>query len=295
MPTLPTWIETISAAGGTITAAPDFAYRLAARLVDPARVNLRTLRIATSGGEVVRLATIRQFESRFSCPGVIRPGYGMAETTLGVSTLRTGEPLLVDRSGAVSNGRPFRLLEVRILDEQGGACPRGQSGRIVVKGAAVFTGYFDDPSSTSAVLNEGWLETGDDGAIDENGYLYIHGRRRAMIKRAGASIAPREIEEIVDELPGVRRSAAIGVEAHADSLTEDVVVIAEVERGIADAARAILREAIATAVRDAIGARPHDVVLVAPNAIPRTPSGKIRYGALKEDWASLRAQALARG
>jgi fatty-acyl-CoA synthase len=295
MPTLPTWIETISAAGGTITAAPDFAYRLAARLVDPARVNLSTLRIATSGGEVVRLSTIRQFESRFNCPGVVRPGYGMAETTLGVTTLKTGEPLLVDRSGAVSNGRLLRAVEVRILDASGTACPPGESGRIVVKGPTVFAGYLNDPASTAAVLSDGWLETGDDGAIDEAGYLYIHGRRRAMIKRAGASIAPREIEEVVDELPGVRRSAAIGIEARADSVTEDVVVIAEVERGVAAARRLDLREAIAAAVRDAVGARPHDVLLVAPNAIPRTASGKIRYGILKQDWALLRDQPLARG
>jgi acyl-CoA synthetase (AMP-forming)/AMP-acid ligase II len=159
----------------------------------------------------------------------------------------------------------------------------------------VFAGYLNDPASTAAVLSDGWLETGDDGAIDEAGYLYIHGRRRAMIKRAGASIAPREIEEVVDELPGVRRSAAIGIEARADSVTEDVVVIAEVERGVAAARRLDLREAIAAAVRDAVGARPHDVLLVAPNAIPRTASGKIRYGILKQDWALLRDQPLARG
>jgi fatty-acyl-CoA synthase len=294
LPTLPSWIETISAVGGTITAAPDFAYRLAARLVNPARVDLRRLRLATNGGEAVRTATIRAFETRFNCPGVVRPGYGMAEATLGVSTLPAGAPVDIDASGAVSCGPPLGNIGVRVLDDEDRECDAGERGRVFVSGPAVFAGYLNDTVSTSAVLRDGWFDTGDDGALDARGQLYIHGRRRAMIKRAGASIAPREIEEVVDEISGVRRSAAIGVETHADALTEDIVVVVEIDRRIDAGSQAGLRELIAERVREVIGARPHDVLLVAPAVIPLTGSGKIRYGALKDAWAALRDQVVAR-
>lgn len=279
MPTLPTWLETISEVGGTITAAPDFAYRLALRLVAPERVNLRSLRIATNGGEVVRLSTMTAFEAAFDIPGRTRPGYGLAEATLGVATTRAGERRRVDATGAVSCGRP--RITVRIIDDNGVDLPPDTRGRILVNGDAVFAGYLHDPEGTAQILRNGWLDTGDDGALDADGYLYVHGRRRAMIKRGGATIAPREIEEVIDELDGVRRSAAVGVVDDDDAATEQVVVVAEIERSVDDAGREAIRSNVVAGTRDAVGFLPRKVVFLPPGGIPRTPTGKIQYDELK--------------
>ncbi|HWS73432.1 MAG TPA: AMP-binding protein, partial [Thermoanaerobaculia bacterium] len=109
--TIPLWLATIARVRGTISGAPDFAFRLAARMVDPRDVDLSSLRFATNGGEPVRQSTIAAFESRFGVPRALRPGYGLAEATLGVSTLRLGEELRVDARGNVSCGRPLAGVE----------------------------------------------------------------------------------------------------------------------------------------------------------------------------------------
>jgi acyl-coenzyme A synthetase/AMP-(fatty) acid ligase len=90
----------------------------------------------------------------------------------------------------------------------------------------------------------------------------------------------------VDAIPGVRRSAAIGVTPASDVLSEEVVVVIEVDRGMDDAARLALRNAVTRAVRDATGVLPFEVALVAANSIPLTPSGKTRYGILKASWTA---------
>src|SRR5690606_29464413 len=116
---------------------------------------------------------------------------------------------------------------------------------------------------------------------DADGQLFVHGRLRAMIKRGGASIAPREIEEVVDALAGVRRSAAVGVPGGAHASTERVIVVAEVERRLGNDARQGLSSSIVEHVRRAGGCAPGDVVRVEPGTIPLTAAGKIRYEALR--------------
>src|SRR5690606_6877640 len=230
MAAIPAWLQTISRVRGTITGAPDFAFRVAARLVAADRVDLRSLRVATSGGEPVRMSSIAAFETHFGIPGRVRPAYGLAEATLGVAGVVAGERLRVDESGTPSCGRPMTGVRLRIAESAGRALPPGGRGEILVKGPGVFAGYLDDPDGTAQVLRDGWLHTGDIGSVDADGQLFVHGRLRAMIKRGGASIAPREIEEVVDALAGVRRSAAVGVPGGAHASTERVIVVAEVER-----------------------------------------------------------------
>src|SRR5690606_4754540 len=153
------------------------------RLVRRDRVDLRPLRIATSGGEPGRLTSIKMFEEHFDVPGRVRPAYGLAEATLGVTALRQGVPLRVDSANAVSCGTPMQGVTVRIAGPDGGDLPHGTPGRILVSSPGVFAGYWNDPEGTGEVLRGGWLDTGDTGAMDADGHLYVHGRVRAMIKR----------------------------------------------------------------------------------------------------------------
>jgi fatty-acyl-CoA synthase len=282
MATLGSWLQTISRTRATITGAPDFAFRVASRLVPAGRVDLRSLRVATNGGEAVRLSSIAMFESHFDVPGRVRPGYGLAEATLGVTNLAAGEALRTDASGAVSCGRPLRDVTIRIADAAGRPVPTGCQGQILVRGPTVFAGYLHDPGATAEALHDGWLHTGDVGAIDADQHLFVHGRTRAMIKRGGAVIAPREIEEMADDVRGVRRSAAVGISPVGDESTEQLVVVVEVERRLGDIDRDLIRSAIADAVRRALGFSAHEILLVAPGRIPRTASGKIQHGVLRQ-------------
>jgi acyl-CoA synthetase (AMP-forming)/AMP-acid ligase II len=272
--TLPLWLRTASEVRATLLGAPDFAWRLATRLVDPEGLDLSSLRCATNGGEPVRRSTIAGFEARFGVPGVLRPGYGLAEATLGVTALRPGEPLRVDDRGNVSCGRPLPGVEVRIAEEGGGV------GEILVRGPAVFPGYLDAEAASAEALRGGWLHTGDIGRLDADGHLYVLGRRRALLKRGGAPLAPRELEEAAANVPGVRLAAAVGLPPAGDGATEEIAVAVEADP---QSVPAEIAAAVADAVEAAAGFAPEEVLVLAPRAIPRTANGKIRHPALRRE------------
>jgi len=262
--TIPQWFATITEQRGTITGAPDFAWRLATRLVDPRAVDLSSLRFATNGGEPVRASTIAAFEQRFAISGAIRPGYGLAEATLGVSAMLPGQPLRVDARGNVSCGHPHPGVTVRIDAE---------TSEILVSSPSVFAGYFEAEEATARTLRDGWLYTGDTGYLDEDGYLYVLGRERAMLKRGGAALAPRELEEAAQSVDGVRIAAAVSLPA---AFTEEIVVVIEAEPGAQD-----LESLVAAAIERALGFVPDRVLVQEPRTIPRTSNGKIQHAALR--------------
>ena len=272
--TIPQWLLTISKVRGTITGGPDFAYRLATRLTDPRLVDLSSLRHATNGGEPVRASTIAGFESQFSLHDVVCAGYGLAEATLGVSCIRPGEAMRVDARGNVSCGRPVPGVAVRI-GVQGGV------GEILVCGPTVFAGYFETEEATREVLRDGWLHTGDVGSLDDEGHLFVLARKRAMLKRGGIPLAPRELEEAAQTVPGVRIAAAVGLPQASDEVTEEIAVAVEVETGLAG--RELIAKLVSSAVEQAIGFAPDRVVTLEPRSIPRTANGKVRHDLLRSE------------
>jgi acyl-CoA synthetase (AMP-forming)/AMP-acid ligase II len=275
------WIETISSVRGTITSGPDFGYRAAAALSASRDVDLTSLRVATSGSEPVRLATIQRFEETFRVPGVIRPMYGLSEAGA-VTMLGPGEALRSDQAGRVSCGRPLDGVTLQIVDDEGRVMPAGAAGEIRLRGDQVFPGYFEDEAATRQMVRDGWLYTGDTGAVDADGHLFVHGRMRSLIKRGGASIAPRELEAAAEAIDGVHLAAAVGVSRPNSLGTEDIVIIAEVDRGrLSPEERVDLTRAVADALRQARGLSPSDIVLVVPGAVPRTANGKIRHDELR--------------
>jgi fatty-acyl-CoA synthase len=287
--TLPLWLRTAAEERATILGAPDFAYRLATRLVDPRGLDLSALRYATNGGEPVRQSTITAFEERFGVPGVLRPGYGLAEATLGVTCLAPGEPLRVDARGNVSCGRPFPGVEVRIappgLDPLDGpdTCGTGAIGEILVRGPGVFAGYFEAEEESREALRGGWLHTGDVGAVDGDGHLYVLGRQRAMLKRGGAPLAPRDVEEAAARVTGVRAAAAVGLPPAANAASaasEEIAVALEAEAAWAEPF-APLAAAVAAAIDAALGFAPESILVLAPRSLPRTANGKVQHQALR--------------
>jgi acyl-CoA synthetase (AMP-forming)/AMP-acid ligase II len=272
--TIPAWLESVARVGGTVTAAPDFAYRLATRMVDPASVDLSTLRYLNNGGEPPRRSTIEPFEERFGVPGRVLPGYGLAEATLGVTVTKLEEAIVFDERGNVSNGRPFPGVEVRI-DGNG-----SEPGEILVAGDVVFAGYFDAPEESQSALRDGWLHTGDIGYLDSDGRLFVLGRSRAMIKRSGGVIASRELEEAAQQVEDVRVAAAVSLPA-GSGLNEPIVVAVETSRQSTRPADTVVAE-VSRSIVDTVGFAPMQVLVVPSATIPRTANGKLRHTRLRE-------------
>jgi acyl-CoA synthetase (AMP-forming)/AMP-acid ligase II len=291
------WLEAIQHWRGTFTAAPDYAYRLVLRQVAaPGDWDLSSLRVALNAAEPVRASTVRDFERAFGLCHVMTAGYGLAEATVGVSMQAPGTPARVDERGLVSVGRPFPGVQVQIVETPAGsALPPGRIGEIVVNSPANTTGYFNNPAATAALFwQEAWLRTGDLGYLDGDGRLFIAGRLKNILKRAGQTIYPQEVEEVVDRTPGVRYSAAVGIDRDGPE-GEQIYVFAEARDGDAlpEAARHALAVEIVAQVQSTLGIRPGRVFLVRPRSLPLTTTGKLQHGRLKEQYLAgdLRRQA----
>jgi acyl-CoA synthetase (AMP-forming)/AMP-acid ligase II len=282
------WLELITRVRATFTVSPDFGYRNCVRNIpDTTGIELSSLKQALSGAEPVRLSTIEAFERKFDIRNVITPCYGLAEATLAVAIWPRFTPLRLDTSGKfLSVGHACRGVSVRIMQEDQVVGP-GVVGEIVVQSPGVMQGYYNNPEATGRVLSpDGWLRTGDLGFLDAEDYLFITGRVKDLIVLGGENMIPADVEEVVDHVPGVRYSAAVGLDS-ARTGSQRLHVVAEVrgDGGDRESLSALVRE-IVQRVHHARGHRPAKVLLVRPSTIPKTSSGKIQRARLVEMIAS---------
>jgi acyl-CoA synthetase (AMP-forming)/AMP-acid ligase II len=280
------WLETVTEVRASFTVSPDFGYRNCVRNIhDTAGLDLSSLKSALSGAEPVRVSTIEAFERKFGVMDVIAPCYGLAEATLAVAIWPRRTPIRLDPSGRfVSVGRPCRGVSVKIMPpppQIGEALPPKTEGEIWVRSPGVMQGYYNNRAATAEVLRpHGWLRTGDLGLLDDDGFLYITGRLKDVIILAGQNVLPADVEEAVDHLPGVRYSAAVGVESERTG-TQRLHVVAEVrEPDAAGESLSQLVRHIVQRVHEHVGHRPARVLLVRPGTIPKTSSGKIQRSRL---------------
>ncbi len=278
------WLKTIEARRATFTAAPDFAYRLCARYVAE-KIDLSSLRVALNAAEPVRARTIDDFEEKFGLRHVMTAGYGLAEATVGVSMSEPRKHPRVDAHGLVSVGRPFPRVEVEIMEGRQ-ALPAGQVGEIFIRSAANCRGYYRNPEETTRVFRQdGFLESGDLGYLDPDGYLFIAGRKKNIIKHAGETIAAQELEEVVDCLPDVRFCAAVGID-RGKLEGEQAYIFAELRRPGSNVQIEETVLQIVESIHDRLGFRPARVLLLKSHGIPRTPNGKIQHVFLRESYLS---------
>jgi len=179
------------------------------------------LRIAMSGGAPISADLVNRFESHFGTP--VLEGYGMTEACMGVSF---NAPPAARRGAA---GRPMWGVEVEIHDPEDRPLPPGSSGEVCVRGHNLMLGYYNRPDETARTLRGGWLHTGDVGYLDPDGYLFIVGRLTDMIIRGGYNVYPREVEEVLAALAGVREASVVGVPDPV--LGEEVVACLSLEPG----------------------------------------------------------------
>jgi len=216
----------------------------------------RVVRFVRSASAPLPAAVLRRFEEATGIPVV--ETYGMTEA----ASMITANPIDGPRKPG-SAGKPAGT-EVRIM-------PEGQLGNIQIRGRGVITGYAEG-GKPGAIDPDGWLDTGDLGYLDEDGYLFLAGRSDDVINRGGEKIYPREIEEILLEQPGVRSAVVVG--SPDDVLGSRPVAYVTGEPGIEEALRA------ACAARLPKYKRPDAYYLV--EHMPLGPTGKVQRRRLAE-------------
>jgi acyl-CoA synthetase (AMP-forming)/AMP-acid ligase II len=114
---------------------------------------------------------------------------------------------------------------VNIVNDRFENQPPGTEGEIILKGENVFEGYWNNPEANEKSFHDGWFLTGDIGSIDENGYVYIIGRKKDIIKSGGLLIYPNEIESVIASIPGVKECAVVGIpdEQYGESIKACIV------------------------------------------------------------------------
>ncbi|MHC8353821.1 AMP-binding protein [Pseudomonas sp. LB3P81] len=302
------WLWTIDRFRGTLSAAPNFAYELClSKLADAdlEGLDLSSWRVAFNGAEPVSPDTLQRFTERFVryglAPTALAPVYGLAEATLGVAFPPLNRGPLIDRvereafqargnalpaeAGAtlrfVSSGRPLPGHQIRIVDGSGVEVPERSEGHLQFSGPSTTGGYYRNPEETRRVLRDGWFDSLD-FAYMAGGEVYLTGRAKDLIIRAGRNIYPYDVEAAVGNLPGLRKGC-IAVFGSPDPATgtERLVVLAESYEKEA-AARQRLQQEVNRIVVDLTGVPPDDIVLAPPHSVLKTSSGKIRRAASRE-------------
>ncbi len=304
------WLWAIDRFRGTLSAAPNFAYELClSKLADAdlEGLDLSSWRLAFNGAEPVSPETLQRFAERFAryglAPTAQAPVYGLAEATLGVAFPPLGREALVERvqreafqargkalptaadAGAtlrfVSSGRPLPGHQLRIVDGNGVELPERCEGHLQFCGPSTTAGYFRNPEETRRVLRDGWMDSLD-FAYMAGGEVYLTGRAKDLIIRAGRNIYPYDVEAAVGSLPGLRKGC-VAVFGSPDPATgtERLVVVAE-SRETETAARQRLQQEVNRIVVDLTGVPPDAIVLAPPHSVLKTSSGKIRRAASRE-------------
>ena len=191
----------------------------------------------------------------------------------------------------VSCGPPIPGFEVRIVDDRGTEIEERAEGAVEFRGPSTTSGYFRNPAANRALFDGDWLRSGDRGYV-AGGELYVTGRDKDLIVRAGRNLYPYDLEAAVGGIDGVRKGC-VAVFASPDPVagTERLVVVAETREEDPERKRGI-EEAIVRAAAAQLGSGPDEVVLAPPHSVLKTSSGKIRRVAVRELFES---GALKRG
>jgi len=305
------WLWTIHRYRATLSAAPNFGYELCARRIPQERLDgldLSTWRVALNGAEPVSADTLERFARRFGPlgfrPEAMMPAYGLAESAVALCLGPVDRPPVVDpvsrrsfeREGRaepaprgeasllrfVSVGSPLPGHEVRVVDDEGDPVPEGRVGRLHFRGPSSMEGYYHRPEETRAILSDGgWIDTGDLGYV-KGGELYVTGRRKDLIIKAGRNVVPEDVESVVAGVEGIRRGcvAAFGV-ADPEAGTERLVIVAET-RATEPAELRSIEGRVVDRLAELLDLPPDRVVLLPPRSVPKTSSGKIRRSETRE-------------
>jgi malonyl-CoA/methylmalonyl-CoA synthetase len=227
------------------------------------------MRLFISGSAPLLAETHEAWEARTGHRILER--YGMTETNMNTSNPYEGER----RAGTV--GFPLPGVELRILAE-GREVPAGEVGMIEVRGPNVFGGYWQMPEKTAEELRaDGWFITGDLGMRDADGYVHIVGRAKDLVITGGYNVYPKEVEMVLDEVPGVAESAVIGV-PHPD-FGEAVFAVLVAQKGVP-----LQPEAALAAIAGQLARFKQPKAAVVVDSLPRNTMGKVQKNLLRDSY-----------
>ena len=313
------WLRAFQKYGGTVSAAPNFAYELCVRKIadkDIQGLDLSSWRAALNGAEPVNPDTLSRFAERFARYGFRReaqlPVYGLAEASLAVTVPPLNRGPLIDRIeretftaqgravavraddataiSFVSSGKPIPRHEVRIVDSGGQEVRDRTEGFLWFRGASATSGYYQNAAATEQLLPMGpaasdgefaWVNSGD-RAYRADGEIYVTGRVKDIIIKSGRNLYPHEVEELAARAEGIRKGCivAFGQKDEASG-TEKLIVVAETREREA-LRRAAIVAAVTEQVSQGLGLPPDRVELIPPGSIPKTSSGKLRREETKQ-------------
>lgn len=171
-----------------------------------AAAKLGSVKLCAIGSAPLAPATLRRMQERMP-DAAVSNSYGMTEAGAAYCAMPQGESL--KRIGSV--GKPMPPMEVRCVAEDGSDAPAGEIGELLIRLPGNQREYFNDPEATAQTWAGGWLHTGDLGRLDEDGYLYIAGRKKDVIIRGGNNVHATDVEAVLLEHPGVAEAAVVGV------------------------------------------------------------------------------------
>jgi acyl-CoA synthetase (AMP-forming)/AMP-acid ligase II len=238
-------------------------------------VDLSNLQTFLFGGAPTTAEVIKRLHAEF--PRVeLRNGYAPTETGPGGSEL-SGEDVLANPT---SVGRPWPLVEIKIVGDDDATLPAGERGEVCTRGPCVMQGYYGEPEKSAEALKGGWHHTGDIGVLDEQGLLYIVDRKKDMIIRGGHNIASLEVESVLAQHPAVAEAAVVGV-AH-EKLGEDIHAFVMVRAG-----RTVTPEELRAFCADKLAdyKTPRKISVI--DQLPRSSMGKVMKSELRERAAGI--------
>jgi malonyl-CoA/methylmalonyl-CoA synthetase len=238
---------------------PTIYVRLLELPLDTARAIGRCMRLFVSGSAPLAASVFGAFHDRFG--HTILERYGMSETLMNIGNPYVGER----RPGSV--GLPLPGISTRIVDPNGAEVRANEIGELHVRGPNVFAGYWQQPDASAAAFADGWFRTGDLAERSEDGYFTLRGRRTDLIISGGFNIYPREIEEVLVEVPGIREAAVVGVSDSRRGELPIAYVVAD---------RPIDPASLEATCRRALASFKVPRGFVQVEALPRTALGKVQ-------------------
>jgi len=242
-------------------------FQLLTRTEEWEKADFSHIHFFIAGGAPMPLPVIRKYQEE---KGIFfAQGYGMTET-FRLTSLDLEDS--IRKAGSV--GKEVLHVLLRIVDEQDRDVEPGEAGEIIVKGPNVFAGYWNKPVETEEAMRGGWFHTGDMGRRDEEGFIYIVGRKVEMIISSGENIYPAEVERVIQALPEVREAAVVGMPDRKKGEVVAAFVLLKEGAQLAE-------ESLLAAIRERIAhfKLPKKIVFV--DAFPRNSAGKILKKELK--------------
>jgi acyl-CoA synthetase (AMP-forming)/AMP-acid ligase II len=238
-------------------------------------LSLDSLRFIRTCSAALSEPLFKELEAAFGVP--VLEAYGMTEAAHQMAS----NPLPPEKRRAGSVGRATGI-RISIVDEQGRHLPPGEVGEVVIQGPSVTRGYEGDPATNASAFTDGWFRTGDQGTLDEAGYLTLVGRLKELINRGGEKISPREIDDVLLAHPAVAEAVSFGV----PHPTWGEVVAAAVVLRDAAAGAAVTESQLMAHCRQRLADYKRPTRIHITDTIPRTATSKIERRAVAAAYAS---------